>query len=153
MGQPKPYTKTELAIANPLIKWMSALNTWAYRASGGKLGGKFLRGAPVMLLTTIGRQSGKPRVAPLLYLRDGDKIICVASKGGMPNHPQWYRNLVANPEVDVQIGKAVTPMRAATATDEEKAAYWTGLTAMYRDFDDYQARTKRNIPVVILAPR
>lgn len=149
----KPFTKTEMAIANPVIKAMSKLNTWAYRASGGRIGGTFLRGAPVMLLTTIGRKSGQRRTAPLLYLRDGDKVICVASKGGMPKHPLWFRNLEANPNVEVQIGNDVTPMRAAVASQTEKEAYWPKLTAMYRDFDDYQARTDRNIPVVILSPR
>lgn len=149
----KPYTQTEIAIANPLIKVMSVLNTWVYRATGGRIGGKFLRGAPVMLLTTVGRKSGQRRTAPLLYLTDGDKVICVASKGGMPHHPLWFRNLEANPNVEVQIGNDITPMRAKIATDAQKAAYWPKLTAMYRDFDDYQARTERNIPVVILSPR
>jgi deazaflavin-dependent oxidoreductase (nitroreductase family) len=149
----KPYTKTEMAIANPIIKAMSKLNTWAYRASGGRVGGKFLRGAPVMLLTTVGRKSGQRRTAPLLYLKDGEDVICVASKGGMPNHPLWYRNLEANPNVEVQIGNELTPMRATVANDAQKATYWPKLTAMYRDFNDYQARTERNIPVVILSPR
>lgn len=153
MPRAKPYTKTEMAIANPVIKAMSRLNAWVYRATGGKVGGRFLRGAPVMLLTTVGRKSGQKRVAPLLYLRDGEKIVCVASKGGMPRHPLWYENLVANPEVEVQIGSEIRPMRAATATAAQKAAYWPKLTAMYRDFDDYQARTDRDIPVVILTPR
>jgi deazaflavin-dependent oxidoreductase (nitroreductase family) len=151
--QPKPYTKMEVAIANPLIKLMSRLNTWAYRATGGRVGGKFLRGAPVMLLITVGRKSGRRLTAPLLYLRDGDKVICVASKGGMDHHPLWYRNLQANPDVEVEIGTDVQPMRARTASAEEKAHYWPKLTEMYRDFDDYQARTKRDIPVVVLSPR
>ena len=153
MAQPRPYTKTEVAIANPIIKLMSRLNTWAYRATGGKLGGKFLRGAPVMLLTTTGRKTGKPRVSPLLYLRDGDQVITVASKGGMDHHPLWYRNLQVNPDVEVQIGSEVRPMRAATATAAEKQAYWPRLLEMYRDYADYQARTERDIPVVILSPR
>ena len=153
MPELKPYTKTEIAIVKPIMKVMSRLNTWAYRATGGRVGGKFLRGAPVMLLTTIGRKSGQKRVAPLLYLRDGDKVIIVASKGGMPHHPLWYRNLVANPEVEAQIGIEVRSMRARTASKEEKAAYWPRLTAMYRDFDDYQGRTDRDIPVVVLTPR
>jgi deazaflavin-dependent oxidoreductase (nitroreductase family) len=153
MAQPRPYTRTEVAIANPIIKLMSRVNTWAYRATGGKLGGKFLRGAPVMLLTTIGRKTGKPRVSPLLYLRDDDRVIVVASKGGMDHHPLWYRNLQVNPDVEVQIGNQVRPMRAATATPEEKQAYWPRLLEMYRDYADYQARTRRDIPVVILSPR
>jgi len=131
---------------------MSTLNTWVYRASGGRLGGKFLHGAPVMLLTTTGRKSGKRRTSPLLYMRDGENVVCVASKGGMPRHPLWYRNLQANPEVEIQIGTEVRRMKAVVATPEQKAQYWPRLVAMYPDFDDYQARTERDIPVIVLSP-
>jgi len=151
--KPKPYTSTESAIANFVIPIMSALNTWVYRLSGGRIWGRWLRGAPVMLLTTIGRKTGKRRTTPLLYMRDGDNVICVASKGGMDQHPLWYRNLRANPKVEIQIGDEVRSMRANTATAEQKAEYWPKLVKMYRDFDDYQARTERDIPVIILTPR
>ena len=151
-NQQRPFTKTEVAIANPLIKAMSKLNTWAYRATGGRLGGKFRGGAPVMLVTTIGRKTGRRLTTPLLYLRDGDYVVTVASKGGMDHHPLWYRNMVANPTVDVQIGRDVTAMRARTADAGEKAALWPKLVAMYPDYAQYQARTTRDIPVVILAP-
>ena len=150
---PRPFTKTEVAIANPLIKAMSRLNTWAYRATGGRLGGKFRGGAPVMLVTTNGRKTGARYTTPLLYLRDGDRVVTVASKGGMDHHPLWYGNMVANPAVDVQIGTALTPMRARTASEAEKAALWPRLVAMYPDYEQYQQRTSRNIPVVILSPR
>jgi len=150
MAAPRPYTKTEVAIANPLIKAMSRLNTWAYRATGGRVGGKFLRGAPVLLLTTIGRTSGQPRVAPLIYLQDGDRYVVVASKGGMDHHPLWYTNLVANPAVEVQVGREVRRLRARTASDEERAALWPRLLEVYRDYASYQARTQRRIPLVIL---
>jgi deazaflavin-dependent oxidoreductase (nitroreductase family) len=149
----RPFTKTEVRIANPIIKAMSRLNTWAYRATGGKLGGKFMRGAPVLLLTTTGRKSGTPRVAPLIYLRDGERLVLVASKGGMDHHPLWYRNLVANPDVEVQVGSEVKPMRARTADEGERSALWPRLLEVYRDYADYQARTARRIPVVILDPR
>jgi deazaflavin-dependent oxidoreductase (nitroreductase family) len=150
MAAPRPYTKTEVAIANPLIKAMSRLNTWAYRTTGGRVGGKFLRGAPVLLLTTIGRTSGQPRVAPLIYLQDGERYVVVASKGGMDHHPLWYTNLVANPAVEVQIGRAVQRLRARTASDDERAALWPRLLEVYRDYASYQARTQRRIPLVIL---
>ena len=149
----RPYTAIEVAIANRVISIMSRLNTWAYRMTGGRVGGTFLRGAPVMLLTVIGRKSGRRLTVPLLYLRDGDQVVTVASKGGMDHHPLWYLNLVANPDVDVQINKDVRPMRARTANDDERALYWSKLVAMYRDYDDYQARTERKIPVVVLSPR
>ncbi|MBX3024382.1 nitroreductase family deazaflavin-dependent oxidoreductase [bacterium] len=150
---PRPFSKTEVAIANPIIKLMSRLNTWAYRATNGRVGGRFLRGAPVLLLTTIGRKSGARRVAPLIYARDGERLLLVASKGGMDHHPLWYRNLDANPQVEVQIGAEVRAMTARTASAEEKRALWPKAVAVYRDYDDYQARTQRDIPLVILTPR
>ena len=152
MAHPRPYTKTEMAIAKPLIKAMSRLNTWAYRATGGRRGGKFMRGAPVLLLTTIGRRSGERRVAPLIYVRDGERYVVIASKGGMDHHPLWYRNLLANPAVEVQVGREVQRMQARTANDAERAALWPRAVAVYRDYADYQARTQRQIPVVILEP-
>lgn len=151
-GTPRPFTKTEVAIANPIIRIMSRVNTWAYRVTNGRLGGKFRGGAPVMLLTVIGRKTGQRHTFPLLYLRVGDRVVTVASKGGMDHHPLWYRNLVATPAVEVQIGAEVTPMRAHTASPAEKAELWPRLVAMYPDYAQYQKRTKRDIPVVILSP-
>ncbi len=149
----KPFTPTQEKIVDIVMKPMSRINTWIYRLSGGKVGGRWLRGAPILLLTTIGRKSGEPRVAPLLYLRDGEKVVVVASKGGMSKHPLWYRNLEANPDVEIEIGRERTKMLARRASDQEKAALWPRLIEMYRDYDDYQARTERNIPVIILSPR
>ena len=151
--QPRPFTAREERVATPIIKWMSHANTWLYRVSGGKLGATWLRGAPVMLLTSKGRKSGAWRTTPLLYLRDGEDIIVVASKGGMSTHPAWYWNLEAHPDCEIEIGKIRTPMRARRVSNEEKAALWPRLTKMYRDFDDYQARTERDIPVLRLSPR
>lgn len=149
----KPFSKWQEQIAEIVIKPMSDFNTWIYRISGGKLGGRWLRGAPVMLLTTIGRKSGQPRTKPVLYLRNRDDVIVVASKGGMSRHPLWYLNIEANPNVEIEIGTEKASMKARRATEEEKAALWPRLVEMYRDFDDYQARTERNIPVVVLSPR
>ena len=150
---PQPYTARQEKIGNVAIKIMSALNIWIYRASGARIGGRFMRGAPVMLLTTTGRRSGKPRTAPLIYLKDGDDLIIVASKGGMSHHPAWYQNLEANPDVEVEMASERRAMRARRVSDGEKAELWPRLLEMYRDYDDYQARTSRNIPVVILSPR
>jgi deazaflavin-dependent oxidoreductase (nitroreductase family) len=149
----KPFTPTQERIMDAVMKPMSQLNTWLYRLSGGRVWGRWLRGAPILLLTTIGRKSGEPRVAPLLYLRDGENVVIVASKGGMSKHPLWYWNLEANPEVEIEIGRERTKMLARRASDPEKAALWPSLIEMYRDYDDYQARTERNIPVIILSPR
>lgn len=132
-----------------LIKWMSSANTWLYEKSGGKILGKF-GGAPVMLLTTIGRKSGEPRTKPLLYLRDGDDVICVGSQGGRATHPLWYKNLVANPECTVQIGSDTSKRRARTATPDDKDRLWPKLIEMYDSFDTYQTWTDRTIPVIIL---
>ncbi len=153
MKEPRPYTPMEVAIANPIIRVMSLLNTWAYRATGGRLGGTFMRGAPVLLMTVIGRKTGRRLTVPLLYLKDGERLAVVASKGGMDHHPLWYLNLLAHPDVDVQIGNDLRPMRAAVADDAERERLWPKLVAMYADYADYQARTTRKIPVVILTPR
>lgn len=138
-----------------IIKWMSRFNVAAYKATNGRIGGKwrvgsaFPWGIPVCLLTTTGRKTGRPRTAPLLFLEDGDKVVLVASQGGLPKHPLWFRNIQANPEVSVQIRSRVRTMRARVATDEERAVYWPRLTAMYPDFDNYQSWTDRVIPVVV----
>ena len=155
MGEKKvdPYTAGQIALARPVIRAMSALNTWVYRLSGGRIGGRFLRGAPVLLLTTVGRRTGRARTTPLLYLKDGENLLIVASQGGLPTHPVWFLNLEAHPDVEIQIGSERRAMRARRASAPEKATLWPKLTAMYRDFDDYQARTERDIPVVILSPR
>lgn len=135
------------------IKWMSRVNTLAYKVSGGKVGGKFLQGAPVALLTTIGRKSGEPRVSPLLFLRDSDRVVLVASQGGRTNNPMWYLNLKADPKVTVQIKKEVLALTARDATEAEREQYWPELVAMYSSFEDYQNWTNRVIPIVICDPQ
>lgn len=133
------------------IKWMSRVNTGMYRLSKGKWGGTFQK-RPVALLTTTGRKSGQPRVSPLLYLREGDRVILVASQGGRDKHPLWYLNLKANPNVTVQIKDEVLHLKARDATEEERKEYWPKLVDMYSSFDDYQSWTDRVIPVVICDP-
>ncbi|WP_375482540.1 nitroreductase family deazaflavin-dependent oxidoreductase [uncultured Mycobacterium sp.] len=135
-----------------VIKWMSRINTWLYKATGGRIGGKFLQGAPVALLTTTGRKTGQPRVSPLLYLRDGDRVLVVASHGGREKNPMWYLNLKANPKVQVQIKKEVLNLTARDATEEERAKYWPRLVEMYSSYEDYQSWTDRKIPIVICEP-
>jgi len=149
----RPYTPQQERFGSVVVKVMSLVNTWVYRASGGRLGGRFPGGAPVLLLTTIGRKSGRPQTAPLLYLTDGDAYVVVASKGGMSHHPLWFKNLESNPRVEVEIGSRKQVMTARRATDAQKATLWPRLVAMYPSYADYQARTTRDIPVVILTPR
>ena len=148
-----PWTRTQERLVSPIIRVMTLLNVWTYRLTGGRVGGTFRQGAPVCLVTVKGKRSGALRTVALLYLPAGDELALVASKGGMSHHPAWYHNMMANPDVDVQIGSTTRPMRARRASDAEKGALWPRLVAMYRDYDDYQARTTRDIPVVVLSPR
>ncbi|MEI7715886.1 MAG: nitroreductase family deazaflavin-dependent oxidoreductase [Mycobacterium sp.] len=135
-----------------IIKWMSRAQTWVYRKTDGRFGGTFLQGAPVALLTTTGRKTGEPRLSPLLYLREGNRVVLIASKGGAADNPMWYLNLKANPKVSVQIKDEVLDLTARDATEDERALYWPKMVAMYTSFDDYQSWTERVIPVVICDP-
>jgi deazaflavin-dependent oxidoreductase (nitroreductase family) len=135
-----------------VIKWMSRLNAFMYRRGGGEgLGGTF-QNIPVALLTTTGRKSGQPRVSPLYFLRDGNRVVVAASKGGAAKNPMWYLNLKANPKVSVQIKKEVFELTARDATDEERAQYWPQLVKMYPSYEDYQSWTDRTIPIVVCDP-
>lgn len=147
-----PWTPWQERTATVVIRAMTSLNVWAYRLTGGRLGGTFLRGAPVCLVTTKGKRSGQMRTIALLYLADGDDVVLVASKGGMSHNPAWYHNMIACPDVEVEIGATKRRMRARRASRQEKATLWPRLVSMYRDYDDYQARTTRDIPVMILSP-
>ena len=150
---PQPWTPTQERFGSVVVKLMSVVNVWVFRLTGGRLGGTFLRGAPVCLVTVTGRKTGQPRTVPLLYLRRGDDLVIVASKGGMSHHPLWYHNMIANPRVEVEIGGQPTrAMQVRRAVDAEKAQLWPELVKMYPDYDDYQARTTRDIPVLILSP-
>lgn len=137
-----------------IVKWMSDANVWLYKKTDGRWGSSF-RGVQVVLLTVTGRKSGEPRTKPLLYLRDGDDVVVVASTGGMARHPQWYLNLEATPECSVVIDNVETLRRARTATPDEKVRLWPLLNALYSDFEMYQqwVGDAREIPVVILEPR
>ena len=148
----RPWTPTEERLGSFFIKAMSAANTWMYRLTGGWLGGTFLRGAPICLVTVTGRKSGRAFTIPLLYLADGADVVIVASKGGMSKHPVWYLNLEANPRCEVEQGRTRRTMIARRVGKDEKAALWPRLCAMYPDYADYQRRTTRDIPVVRLSP-
>lgn len=150
MANPPKYLNSKQT--GVIIKWMSKINTALYKRSGGKLGGKFLRGAPVAILTTTGRKTGEPRESPLLYLREGDRIILVASQGGRANNPMWYLNLKADPKVKFQIRDEVLHLVARDADPAERDEYWPKLDAMYPDFESYRSYTDREIPIVICDP-
>ena len=150
---PRPYSATEARIANVAIRYMSRLNKFFYRLSGGKILGTWMRGGAIGILVHKGRKSGQTFSSPLVYLPDGQRLIVIASKGGMPKHPLWYLNLRANPDCEFEIGSTKRSYRARTASPDEKKALWPRILAMNPDFDGYQARTTRDIPVVILDPR
>jgi deazaflavin-dependent oxidoreductase (nitroreductase family) len=121
-----------------------------YRETDGEVGHIWKRGAKILLLTTKGRRTGEPRTAPLIYEDvDGDPVI-VASEGGSPKDPGWYRNLVKEPEVTVQILGDVFPAHARTATGEERDRLWRAAADQWPDYDVYRTRTDREIPVVVL---
>ena len=105
---------------------------------------------PTLVLTTTGRKSGRPLTLPLIYGRAGDSYVVIASKGGAPQHPAWYLNLAANPEVEVQVKAERFRARARTATGAERAALWQQLVEIYHPYEKYQAATSREIPVVVL---
>jgi len=108
------------------------------------------RGVQTLLLTTRGRKTGRLRRTALIYGRDGDRYLVVASDGGSKKHPSWYLNLADNPEVEVQVGAERFPARALPATPEERAELWPVMTSIWPEYDKYQAKTERDIPLVIL---
>lgn len=132
-----------------LQRWVTNIHTSVYRWTGGSIGGHMGK-SPVLLLTTIGRKSGVARTTPLIYLADGTRIILVASNGGAQKHPLWWRNLLANPRAEVEVGRQHLHMTARQATPEERTQLWPRLVATYGPYEDYQKRTTREIPIVIL---
>ncbi len=122
-----------------------------FEGSGGR-GGNTMRGVPVIILWTRGKSTGAVRKTPLMRVRDGDRYAVVASQGGAPKNPVWYDNLVADPHVSLQDGPDLRDFIARTATAEEKAQWWPKATAVWPDYDDYQRKTDREIPLVILEP-
>ena len=112
--------------------------------------GHIWRGVATLLLTTTGRRSGESKMMPLIYGKDGDNYAVVASKGGNPNHPHWYLNLVEQPEVQVQVAADKFTARARTATGEERTRLWQQMAEIWPDYNEYQKKTEREIPVVVL---
>ena len=130
---------------------LGRLHTGIYRASGGKVGGGIGK-ARVLLLTTTGRKSGKPRTQPLLCARSGDAYVVIASKGGSEHDPLWYRNLQATPRAEIQIGRKTEQVQARDAEGEERERLWRALADLYPGYDKYAQKTSRTIPVVLLEP-
>ena len=121
-----------------------------YRATDGEYGHDWRNGSPTLLLTTTGHRSGEPRTTPLIYGRSGDHYLVVASHGGSDEAPAWYRNIKSNPEVEVQVLADRFRARARDADPDEKPAMWREMVSHWPPYDNYQRRTDREIPVVVL---
>jgi deazaflavin-dependent oxidoreductase (nitroreductase family) len=122
-----------------------------FRANQGKVGGNF-EGAPILLLHTTGAKSGQERVNPMMYLADGDRLVVFASKGGAPTNPDWYYNLLANPTVTVEVGTETRELLARVAEGGERERLWTRQKSDYPGFAEYEQKTSREIPVIVLEP-
>ena len=129
-------------------------HTFLYRRTGGRLGHTIPGvGGKMLLLDHVGAKSGTERTSPLLYVRDGDDVVVVASKGGYPKHPAWYHNLMANPDTTIQVGTSRKAVHARTATKAERKRLWPLVVSVYGGYEDYRQRTEREIPLVVLEPR
>jgi deazaflavin-dependent oxidoreductase (nitroreductase family) len=133
------------------LRWTGKLNVPLYRWSGGRLFGKLDR-TPVLLLTATGRKSGQRRTVPVAYLADDDRYVVIGSNAGHSRTPAWSLNLKANPEAEVEVGRKRVRVRARIAAGEERAGLWRKMNEQYSGFDDYEARTNRDIAVFVLEP-
>ena len=136
----------------PDLDLLGAEHVRRYQETDGEVG-YIWNGVPILLLTTTGRKSGQPRTTPLIYRRDGDDYLVVASMGGAPQHPNWYRNLLAQPAAQIQVRADHVEVTARTAEDDEKARLWGIVSELWPNYDVYQSRTDRVIPVVVLSRR
>jgi len=137
----------------PILRRVMKGHTIAYRATRGVVGHRFPGAPPMLLLDHVGAKSGTRRTSPLVYVRDGDDVVIVASKGGHPKHPAWYHNLRAHPDTVVQIGGERRPVRARVAGADERGRLWDRALQTYGGYRDYQRRTDREIPLVVLERR
>ena len=132
---------------------LTDVHVGAYKLTGGRIGAKIPRGrGEMLLLEHVGAKSGKHRTIPLLYIDDGDDLVIVASKGGSHKHPAWFHNLMANPATRVQVGSEKRDVVARKAGRREKKRLWPQVVEIWPDYANYQERTKREIPLVILSP-
>jgi deazaflavin-dependent oxidoreductase (nitroreductase family) len=137
---------------------MSNSNDWnkaiieEFRANAGKVGGNFA-GKPLLLLHTTGARSGEERVNPVAYTRDGDHLVVIASKGGAPTNPDWYHNIVAHPDVTVEVGTEKFQATAEVANEPERRRLYDEMVKIMPGFADYEKKTQRRIPVIVLSPK
>ncbi|MFI5316554.1 MAG: nitroreductase family deazaflavin-dependent oxidoreductase [Myxococcota bacterium] len=138
-----------MAAKEPALPAWIAEHLKKYLASNGA-DGHLWNGVPTLLLTTVGRKSGESRTLPLIYGKDGARFVIVASRGGAPDHPGWYKNLAATPAVQVQVAADRFKARASTAQGAERAELWKRMAKIWPAYDEYQSKTSREIPVVVL---
>ena len=141
---------SEQANIQEAIRLHGPAHVQRYRETDGEVGHIWKEGSTVLLLTTTGRKTGKRTTAPLIYAKDGDRYVIVASKGGAPRHPGWYENLRNDPEVEVQVRGEVFAARARTAEGEERERLWRTVNEVWPHYAEYAERTDRRIPVVVL---
>jgi deazaflavin-dependent oxidoreductase (nitroreductase family) len=137
----------------PFLRRLMGGHGLIYRATRGVIGHRIPGAPPMLLLDHVGAKSGRKRTTPLVYMRDGHNVVVIASKGGYPRNPAWFHNLMANPDTTIQIGSKRQGVRARVATPHEREALWPRIVRLYRPYEDYQRRTEREIPVVVLEPR
>jgi deazaflavin-dependent oxidoreductase (nitroreductase family) len=142
---------TEKNYTAPDLVLVGADHVAAYRESGGEVG-YLWNGVPTLLLTVTGRRSGQPRTSALIFARDGDDYLVVASMGGAPMHPKWYLNLTSHPGAEIQVKDDRIAVTARTASAAEKPRLWKLVTEVWPNYDVYQTRTDREIPIVVLSP-
>jgi deazaflavin-dependent oxidoreductase (nitroreductase family) len=148
----KFYSRASQLMGATGLRWTGKLNIPLYRLSGGRIGGK-INEAPVLLLTTTGRKSGQARTAPVVYLADGANMVVIGSNAGHDRTPAWSLNLKANPDAEVEVGRERRPVRARVAEGDERADLWRKHNEQYSGFDEYEARTGRDIALFVLEPR
>lgn len=147
----KFYSRASQAMGATGLRWTGKLNIPLYRLSGGHIGGRIAK-APVLLLTTTGRKSGQQRTAPVVYLKDGENLVVIGSNAGHNRTPAWSLNLKANPAAEVEVGRKKQQVQARIAEGEERADLWRKHNEQYSGFDEYEARTDRDIALFVLEP-
>jgi F420H(2)-dependent quinone reductase len=152
MPSDKAYARLSTSMSAGALRALGKFNVPIYRVTRGRLLGHIGR-APVLLLTTTGRRSGQSRTAPVLYLADGERLIVIGSNAGNERPPAWALNLQANPDAEVEVGGRRRQIRARVAAGQERAELWGRMNDQYGGFDEYRARTTRDIKLFVLDPR
>ena len=151
MASPRPITETQMRLVKPGLKLFTALHVYLYRITGGRFFNR-MGGGEICIVKMTGAKSGQPREFPLMYVPYKNGIVLVASLAGAPSHPVWYHNLIKHPLFEVRVGSIAKSLVARLATEEEKSEVWPLCCRVYPDFQLYQDRTERDIPVFICAP-